>query len=624
MATEYKLSYTASEINNKLGKIDGHSNQITEISDNVTVLENRMNTFTALPEGSTTGDAEIIDARIGSDGTVYSNLGEHIRTVTNKTNIEKANKIFEISEEVETTVLGKVVSPALSFNSEIGTSISLSVTPNEIYFVKGRTYGTTVYPLVMFFKDDVFVNTPIDFVENEYYSAQKIIIPYGVNRVIVNGAESGNYAYPRVYKSKSIDLSDVNSVVEDTVLSVKTNKHSVTENAKLKAIVKNGLYFKNKTDITETDQYITYEIDVKYGDVVWYVGGSSGNADLYDTFRAYDSNGNVVEYIRNVGDSVDFTNTYIVPSDVVKVIVTTTKYKTAYITRTYYIENTIGVNKKIVWFGTSIPEGKYNRGDKSVSYPELIGEKLGATVFNESVGESKVHAPRYASVVSDDNPYGVASNHFVSTAKCISNPLGMQEWLIEHYDDEMFTSGKLGVMTDELKEKIRNWSYERKIDKYLTVDTFPDLFVFDFGRNDMWGESDWTFDNSDPYKTVNASFQSAMNFLIKHILEYNPKAKIVLIGYYTNQIRNALDGMTDHPDKIADGQEFVSDYWQIPLFKLWEKTGWSNKTINVNGVDMSVLASWLPDKLHPHSDTTGNAIEHIADILTPFIKENLN
>ena len=44
-------------------------------------LENRMNNFTALPEGSTTGDAELIDARVGSDGGICVNVGENIRSV---------------------------------------------------------------------------------------------------------------------------------------------------------------------------------------------------------------------------------------------------------------------------------------------------------------------------------------------------------------------------------------------------------------------------------------------------------------------------------------------------------------------------------------------------------------
>lgn len=43
------------------------------------VLEARMNQFTSLKEGATTGDAELIDGRIGYDGKVHDNIGGAIR-----------------------------------------------------------------------------------------------------------------------------------------------------------------------------------------------------------------------------------------------------------------------------------------------------------------------------------------------------------------------------------------------------------------------------------------------------------------------------------------------------------------------------------------------------------------
>lgn len=44
------------------------------------VLEARMDSFTNLGEGSTTGDAELVDGRIGADGVTYNNIGGAIRT----------------------------------------------------------------------------------------------------------------------------------------------------------------------------------------------------------------------------------------------------------------------------------------------------------------------------------------------------------------------------------------------------------------------------------------------------------------------------------------------------------------------------------------------------------------
>lgn len=46
----------------------------------------RMDTFTSLAPGSTTGDAELIDARIGADGITYPNLGSGLRTQINNIN----------------------------------------------------------------------------------------------------------------------------------------------------------------------------------------------------------------------------------------------------------------------------------------------------------------------------------------------------------------------------------------------------------------------------------------------------------------------------------------------------------------------------------------------------------
>lgn len=49
-----------------------------------TAIKARMDTFTALGEGSTTGDAELMDARVDCEGTTWPNAGGHIRGITEK------------------------------------------------------------------------------------------------------------------------------------------------------------------------------------------------------------------------------------------------------------------------------------------------------------------------------------------------------------------------------------------------------------------------------------------------------------------------------------------------------------------------------------------------------------
>ena len=68
------------EINNNLLElktlIDENSSQIDE---NTKLMNARMDTFTTLAEGSTTGDAELADGRVGADGITYNNIGDSIR-----------------------------------------------------------------------------------------------------------------------------------------------------------------------------------------------------------------------------------------------------------------------------------------------------------------------------------------------------------------------------------------------------------------------------------------------------------------------------------------------------------------------------------------------------------------
>lgn len=140
--------------------------------------------------------------------------------------------------------------------------------------------------------------------------------------------------------------------------------------------------------------------------------------------------------------------------------------------------------KKLVWLGTSIPAaGKYDI-DNPKSYPIMVGDLLGATVYNEAVGSSALHCKDPARI-NANNPYGFLDN-FEAVSRCITNSSEEMEWIIEHFNDaNVFTTNVPASLSNDDKDFIRSCSWEVKLQKYFNASDFPDAWIIDHGHNDI-------------------------------------------------------------------------------------------------------------------------------------------
>lgn len=278
-------------------------------------------------------------------------------------------------------------------------------------------------------------------------------------------------------------------------------------------------------------------------------------------------------------------------------------------------------NKKIVWFGTSIPAGKNGE-----SYPMEIGKLLKANVVNEAWGSSPVRCGQ-RSKVSHEDPRGWFGLAWQNVAFALSGTLEEKNEIINNWDywKNKFSNTPPNILTEEMKGYIRDCSFENRLMRHLGSGRRADLYVFDHGFNDFLDGSDL---ETVPHDIKDRkTFIGAMNFLIDIILKDNPRARIILIGHYENQFRPL----------VASAQTKIAESWSLPIYKQWEKLGWSSHKINTTGywdngnwiesggspTDRKIKDIWLADGVHPYSDKSGRATNHIIKNMLPFFF-NLN
>ena len=99
----------------------------------------RIDNLAKLTEGSTTGDAELIDGRIAFDGVTYENIGTAIRTQISKTNSNQqliSDVLFD-KEVVEFKAHDNFWIYGSNIEAQTGYKcISFDVKPNTIYKIE--------------------------------------------------------------------------------------------------------------------------------------------------------------------------------------------------------------------------------------------------------------------------------------------------------------------------------------------------------------------------------------------------------------------------------------------------------------------------------------------------------
>lgn len=111
---------------------------LNSLSDEIATESSRIDNIVALPEGSTTGDAELMDIRVGANGTTYASAGAAVRGQVSGLQTEIGD-LSELDTEEKTDLVS-----AINEASASGGGITTQQWDYIIALFRGALYDTTI------------------------------------------------------------------------------------------------------------------------------------------------------------------------------------------------------------------------------------------------------------------------------------------------------------------------------------------------------------------------------------------------------------------------------------------------------------------------------------------------
>ena len=511
------------ELNNAINEVNTHlDNRINEVNtqintkaseDDLIVERKRIDSITQLTQGSTTGDAELIDGRNGIDGTTYSLIGNNIRE-TSKNIYTFISNVFNFKNPTLTNLLNKnnmTSGKMIDANGGEVTQNGCSYTNDYLFLKAGESITlnfATYFTIVRYSINKTFVANIVVNNENLPYIYTADSDMYLKFNVYNDKKDSAMVIKGKILPSKYINYGErIPYPTDKTFVDYQNIFNILNNNYKTNLLNKNNMTTGKILDAngSETD----YATGLYTNDYLLIAKGESIiiNFATYLTIVCYDLN-------------KKFKTNKVVADEEVPFIFTADS--DMYLRFNVYSKD---IDKAMIFKGNKLPD-KYISYGKYVNLNESTNNRFKNVLSGNYlfVGDSICYGAGatggYAKLIADKNPNMTYKNIGVSGATICRRNQG---------------DGGTSILN--------------KVEEEIALNTSYNHVILEGGVNDLWNQNIWTLGTYDEYnrttslneKTICGAFESLIrkcknkwdNAFIYYLIPHSIDRENTKIGFDT-------------------------------------------------------------------------------------------
>ena len=570
-----RLEVVPAAVNAEFNKRISSGEFADEINEYAGDLRSRVNhMFENVPEGSTTMDAEVIDARLTGRGMPAPSLRESIVL-----QISLAQEsMFKKTKISLSTVSGSVwrVDNNTAYNTTSGQYARYDFNGEKIVCVTGRDYSFDWYPFAAFFDEDdnCIFNGWGGVAYTSRYNVY-LAVPSNAKYMIINGAT--NRPNCEAYACETMSFPDavryVDYISPTRFSSYAPDGHTVevkypltesnTEKLYARTYASDGYFTKWETKETiYSTLYLPLDPSWISINLREYNIGSGGGAFV-------DENKSMLQMFAT--NHPNHLEDKIIPEGARYIAITvkdSSPYHNIYINMPSFRlmglreSGSAWSGKKVVWLGTSIPWGQ----GAEKSYAQELSNFLGFELVPAFAPGLAIH--------TDNGQARTYGSSVLSIAEYNSQGIDIPS------DPPAWSPGSGNSYYYRTWENVFN-SKNADADLYV-FDVIPNNGNWSTSDWDLFDKENWTYNDGSSFASHRNTFLGAMIFLMDKMYQCNPNARMVLlIGAGTNKT-----GWSNF--------EILSEAFNIPIINAWKSINTTPKSktqiLNSDGVHISTFA----------------------------------